>query len=47
MNNSQEVYVSLKVNQSPFNVGLSIEIGEFNATQIQELIQRHGLDWSP
>lgn len=43
---SQEVYVSLKVNQSPFNVGLSIEIGEFNATQIQELIQRHGLIWS-
>jgi AAA-like domain/CHAT domain len=43
---SQEVYVSLKVNQSPFNVGLSIEIGEFNATQIQELIQRHGLNWS-
>ncbi|MDJ0615675.1 MAG: AAA-like domain-containing protein [Calothrix sp. MO_192.B10] len=43
---SQEVYVSLKVNQSPFNVGLSIEIGEFNPTQIQELIQRHGLNWS-
>ena len=43
---SQEVYVSLKVNQSPFNVGLSIEMGEFNAKQIQELIQRHGLNWS-
>ncbi|MDJ0797750.1 MAG: AAA-like domain-containing protein [Calothrix sp. MO_167.B12] len=43
---SQEVYVSLKVNQSPFNVGLSIEIGEFNPTQIKELIQRHGLNWS-
>jgi AAA-like domain/CHAT domain len=43
---SQEVYVSLKVNQSPFNVGLSIEIGEFNTAQIQELIQRHGLNWS-
>ncbi|BAZ13526.1 hypothetical protein NIES4071_53650 [Calothrix sp. NIES-4071] len=43
---SQEVYVSLKVNQSPFNVGLSIQIGEFNATQIQDLIQRHGLNWS-
>ncbi|MEH2288195.1 AAA-like domain-containing protein [Nostoc sp.] len=43
---SQEVYVSLKVNQSPFNVGLSIEIGEFNAIQIKELIQRYGLNWS-
>ncbi|MEL6461756.1 MAG: AAA-like domain-containing protein [Cyanobacteria bacterium J06621_15] len=40
------MYVSLNVNQSPFNVGLSIEIGEFNNTQIQELIQRHGLNWS-
>ncbi|AKG23387.1 AAA-like domain-containing protein [Calothrix sp. 336/3] len=43
---SQEVYVSLKFNQSPFNVGLSIDVGEFNATQVQELIQRHGLNFS-
>ncbi|MEH2142852.1 AAA-like domain-containing protein [Nostoc sp.] len=43
---SQEVYVSLNVNQSPFNVGLSVEIGEFNATQIKELVQRHKLNWS-
>lgn len=43
---SQEVYVSLNVNQSPFNVGLSIEIGEFNVTQIKELVQRHKLNWS-
>ncbi|MEH2011589.1 AAA-like domain-containing protein [Nostoc sp.] len=43
---SQEVYVSLNVNQSPFNVGLSIEIGEFNATQIKELVERHQLNWS-
>jgi protein SERAC1 len=43
---SQEVYVSLNVNQSPFNVGLSVEIGEFNVTQIKELVQRHQLNWS-
>ncbi|MEH2121358.1 AAA-like domain-containing protein [Nostoc sp.] len=43
---SQEVYVSLNVNQSPFNVGLSVELGEFNATQIKELIERHQLNWS-
>ncbi|MBN3942312.1 AAA-like domain-containing protein [Nostoc sp. NMS9] len=43
---SQEVYVSLNVNQSPFNVGLSVEIGEFNATQIKELVERHQLNWS-
>ncbi|MEH2264525.1 AAA-like domain-containing protein [Nostoc sp.] len=43
---SQEVYVSLNVNQSPFNVGLSVEIAEFNATQIKELVERHKLNWS-
>ncbi|MDB9303442.1 AAA-like domain-containing protein [Nodularia spumigena CS-591/12] len=43
---SQESYISLNVNQSPFNVGLSVEIGEFNATQIKELVQRHKLNWS-
>jgi protein SERAC1 len=43
---SQEVYVSLNVNKSPFNVGLSVEIGEFNVTQIKELVQRHQLNWS-
>ncbi|AVZ29508.1 AAA-like domain-containing protein [Nodularia spumigena CS-584] len=43
---SQEAYISLNVNQSPFNVGLSVEIGEFNATQIKELVQRHKLNWS-
>ncbi|MEH2043605.1 AAA-like domain-containing protein [Nostoc sp.] len=43
---SQEVYVSLNVNQSPFNVGLSIEIGEFNVTQIKKLVERHKLNWS-
>ncbi|MDZ7956240.1 AAA-like domain-containing protein [Nostoc sp. DedQUE09] len=43
---SQEVYVSLNVNQSPFNVGLSVEIGEFNPIQIKELVERHKLNWS-
>lgn len=43
---SQDVYVSINVNQSPFNVGLSVDIGEFNNTQIKELVQRYGLNWS-
>ncbi|MDZ7967802.1 MAG: AAA-like domain-containing protein [Nostoc sp. DedSLP03] len=43
---TEEGYVSLNVNQSPFNVGLPIEIGEFNVTQIKELVQRHKLNWS-
>ena len=43
---SQEVYVELSVNQSPFNVGLSVEIGAFNDPQIKELIQQYKLNFS-
>ena len=42
---STDVYIPLKLDQSPFNVGVSIELSEFNALQIQELAQRYGLDW--
>jgi hypothetical protein len=34
------------VNKSPFNVGLPIDLPEFNAQQVQELAKRHGLIWS-
>ncbi|MEA5578851.1 AAA-like domain-containing protein [Anabaena sp. UHCC 0451] len=43
---SQDVYVSLNVNQSPFNVGIPVEIGEFNNTQTKELVKQYGLNWS-
>lgn len=43
---SQEVYISLNVNQSPFNVGQTVKLSEFNRAQIQDLVQRHGLYWS-
>jgi hypothetical protein len=43
---STEVYVPLNVNQSPFNVGLPIELPEFIAKQVQDLTQRHGLNWN-
>ena len=43
---STEVYIPLDVNKSPFNVGLPIELPEFNLDQVQELMSRHGLDWS-
>jgi hypothetical protein len=43
---STEVYVPLNVNQSPFNVGLPIELPEFIAEQVQDLTQRHGLNWN-
>ncbi|HAJ61397.1 MAG TPA: hypothetical protein DCP31_20845 [Cyanobacteria bacterium UBA8543] len=42
---STEVYVPLKINQSPFNVGLSVGLPPFNSEQVQDLAQRHGLDW--
>lgn len=43
---STEVYIPLDVNQSPFNVGLPIELSEFSPEQVQDLVQRHGLHWS-
>jgi transcriptional regulator with XRE-family HTH domain len=43
---STEVYISLDVNKSPFNVGLAIELPEFTAAQVQALAQEHGLDWN-
>ncbi|MEH1894300.1 MAG: AAA-like domain-containing protein [Nostoc sp.] len=43
---STEVYIPMNINQSPFNVGLPIELPEFNAEQVLNLAQRHGLNWS-
>ncbi|MDY7007046.1 MAG: AAA-like domain-containing protein [Cyanobacteriota bacterium] len=43
---SKEVYIPLNINQSPFNVGLGIELPEFNLEQVKDLVQRHGLTWS-
>lgn len=42
---STEVYIPLNINQSPFNVGLSIELPEFTPLQVEDLAQRHHLDW--
>jgi hypothetical protein len=43
---STEVYVPLNINQSPFNVGLPIELPEFSSEQVQDLTKRHGLNWN-
>jgi len=43
---SKEVYIPLNINQSPFNVGLPVELPELTAGQIGELVRRHRLDWS-
>lgn len=42
---STDVYIPLKVNQSPFNVGLPIELPEFTPKQVQDLAERYGLNW--
>jgi hypothetical protein len=44
---SKEVYIPLNINQSPFNVGLPIELSPLNDDQATDLIQRHGLHLSP
>ncbi|MBD2504955.1 AAA-like domain-containing protein [Anabaena azotica] len=43
---SKEVYIPLNINQSPFNVGLPVELPELNQSQVKDLVQRHGLNWS-
>lgn len=43
---SQEPYLQKDSNQSPFNVGLPIELGEFTAAQVQTLVTLHGLHWT-
>lgn len=43
---STEVYIPMNINQSPFNVGLSIALPELNEEQMTDLATRHGLAWS-
>jgi AAA-like domain/Effector-associated domain 4 len=42
---STEIYVPLDLNQSPFNVGLPIQLNSFRKEEVQQLAQRYGLDW--
>ncbi len=42
---STEIYVPLQLQQSPFNVGLPIQLPTFSLIQVQELAKRYGLDW--
>jgi hypothetical protein len=46
ISHSKEVYIPLNINQSPFNVGVPIELPEFNHEQINELVQKHQLNCS-
>ncbi|MEM9926891.1 MAG: AAA-like domain-containing protein [Cyanobacteria bacterium P01_D01_bin.50] len=41
--NSTEVYPTLDINRSPFNVGLAIELPEFNQSQVEEMAHKYQL----
>ncbi|MEH1874009.1 AAA-like domain-containing protein [Nostoc sp.] len=43
---STEIYVPLELNQSPFNVGLPIQLDNFSQEEVQQLAQRYGLNWT-
>lgn len=43
---STDAYIPLNINQSPFNVGIPIELPEFNAQQVAHLVESHGLQWT-
>jgi AAA-like domain len=40
------VYIPLNINQSPFNVGVPIELLPLSEEQVRDLVGRHGLRWS-
>jgi transcriptional regulator with XRE-family HTH domain len=42
---STEIYVPLQLNQSPFNVGLPIQLNPFSQGEVQQLAQRYRLNW--
>ena len=42
---STEIYVKLQLNQSPFNVGLPIQLDPFELEEIETLASRYGLNW--
>jgi hypothetical protein len=42
---STEIYVPLDLNQSPFNVGLPIQLNDFSLEEVRQLAQRYGLNW--
>lgn len=46
ISHSTEVYISLNIHQSPFNVGLPVRLTLFNQQQVQSLAQLHGLTWT-
>jgi serine/threonine-protein kinase len=43
---STEVYIPININQSPFNVGLPVELSEFKLEQVQKLAKLYQLELS-
>ncbi|WP_204106760.1 MULTISPECIES: AAA-like domain-containing protein [Spirulina sp. CCY15215] len=43
---STEIYVPLQLTQSPFNVGLPVQLNCFNLEEVQELARRYELNWT-
>jgi hypothetical protein len=43
LSHSQESYLQKDINQSPFNVGLPVELGELPAPEVARLAELHGL----
>ncbi|MDY7014681.1 MAG: AAA-like domain-containing protein, partial [Cyanobacteriota bacterium] len=43
---STEIYVPLELNQSPFNVGLPVQLDSFRPGEVQQLARRYQLDWT-
>lgn len=41
-----EIYIPLKLNQSPFNVGLTVPLPPFTIAQVQNLAIQYGIDWA-
>jgi hypothetical protein len=42
---STEIYVPLELDQSPFNVGLPIQLDSFSLDEVQQLARRYKLQW--
>ncbi len=43
ISHSTDIYPTLNINQSPFNVGLSVELTEFTPEQVKQLAQGQGV----
>lgn len=47
LSHSTEAYIRLTINQSPFNVGIPVDLDHFTPPQVNQLVQQMGLTYSP